>query len=185
MGRSMKIEVRSVKLLWLYRSFLFRKTKFYTNNNELNEIVNGLNIKNRVKRIEYIYDRAVEYINEYYSDDLCQFVDNKCIVQRMTGSSNVNGCCRKCRLLSSKGCFSCNLACKLIYCKTAIGNIKLLSIWKIPVLKCLSIGQRLILRGNFYNTKEEIIKDLNYGLGYWVIKEFWKDIVKNKYRVKG
>lgn len=180
----MKVEVRSIKLLWLYRSFLFKNTKFFTKNHELSEIVNALNIKNRVKRIEYVYDKAVEYINKYYVDDLCRFENNQCIVQRKMGTTNINGCCRKCALLSLKGCSSCNLSCKLIYCKTVIGNIKLLSIWKIPILKCLSIGQKLILRGDFFNSKEEIINDLNYGLGYWVLREFWNDIIKRKYRGK-
>jgi len=180
----MVIDLKSTRLLWLYRSFIFKNTKFFSKNKELETIVNALNIKNRIKRIEYVYEKAIEYINKYYSEDLCKFENNQCIVQRNLGTGHINGCCRTCSLVTSKGCPSNNLSCKLIYCKSALGNIKLLSVWKIPILRCLSIGQRLILRGDFFNTKEEIIKDLNYGLCYWMLKELWKDIRLNKYKVR-
>ena len=157
------IEVKNTKLLFLYRSFLFKFTKFKTNNKELKREVTALNIKNRKQRISYVYDEAIKEINNYYKDDLCQFENGQCIVQRQTGKGNVNGCCRWCPLVTDKGCPSSNLSCKLIYCKTAIKNIKLLRIRDIQILKCLSPLQRLMLKGEFFAVKEDIIKDLYYG----------------------
>ena len=180
----MKIELKNTKLLFLYRSFLFKKVKFETKDKNLKTIVNALNVKKRKDRIEYIYDEAIKYINEYYSDDLCKFENNQCIVQRNTGVDRINGCCRTCKLLGDKGCISVNLACKLIYCKTALGNLKELKIRNIPILKCLSISQRIILKGAFFNTREEVLKELNYGMFYsglrYVKCEILRDVDKFK-----
>lgn len=166
----MKLEVKGTRLLFLYRSFLFRGVEFYSKNKKLKTVVNALNIKNRKERIEYIYDEGVNYINKYYSDDLCQFKDGQCIAQRKDGSGHKNGCCRYCRIVTENGCPSSNLSCKLIYCKTALGNIKLLRLRDIPILKCLSITQRMILKASFYYTREEILKDLNYGIIYSLLR---------------
>ena len=173
---SMKIEVKSTKLLFLYRSFLFKYIMFETKNKELKSIVNALNIKDREQRIEYIYDEGIKYINKYYSDDLCQFENDQCIAQRKSGSKEINGCCRKCPLVTDKGCPSSNLVCKLIYCKTALGNVKLLKFNEIPILKCLSVTQRIVLRGSFFNTREDILKELKCGLIYSVIRMLKKEI---------
>ncbi len=172
------MELRNTKLLFLYRSFLFRLVKFETKNNTLKTIVNALNIKKRKQRIEYVYDEAVKYINDYYKEDLCQFKNNQCIAQRKSNNKKINGCCRVCPLVTDKGCPSSNLACKLIYCKTALKNLKLLKIRDIQVLKCLSIFQRLTLKGSFFQTREEIIKDLYYGPIYSSFKTIFKELSK-------
>lgn len=178
----MKIELKSSKLVFLYRSFLFNGIQFETKNKDLKTIVKALNIKKRKERIVYVYDEAVKFINKYYSEDLCKFENNQCIAQRNLGTGHINGCCRTCHLVTDKGCPSSNLSCKLIYCKTALGNLKLLRLWNIPVLKCLSVFQRLILKGDFFNTKEEVLKDLNYGIIYWMFKEIWKDVTLKFYK---
>jgi len=179
----MLIELKNTKMLFLYRSFLFRFVKFETKDEKLKVIVDALNIKKRKDRIEYVYDEAIKYINKYYSEDLCKFENNQCIAQR-NNNGYTNGCCRKCILVTDKGCPSVNLACKLIYCKTALGNIKLLKLSDIPVLKCLSLCQRVILKGSFFSTREEILKDLNYGLIYSSIRALKKVIQLDLYRLK-
>lgn len=172
------MELRSTKFVFLYRSFLFRIVKFKTNEKELKNIVQALNIKKRKQRIEYVYDEAIKYINEYYSDDLCQFENNQCIAQRKGKKKGKFGCCRECLLVTDKGCPSSNLACKLIYCKTALGNIKLLKLMEIPILKCISLFQRSILKGDFFQTREEIIKDLYYGPVYSSFRICFKELAK-------
>lgn len=166
------IEVKSTRLLFLYRSIIFKCIKFRTNDSKLDNIVMALNIKNKRKRIEYVYDEAICFINGYYTDDLCQFKNNQCIVQRIENSDSINGCCKKCSLVTNKGCPSSNLPCKLIYCKTALGNTKLLKFRNIDILKCLSLEQRIILRGAFLERKEDIIKKMNYGFLYSNFKFF-------------
>ena len=102
------MKLKSTKLLFLYRSFLFRFVKFKTNNNNLKNIVHALNIKKRKTRIEYVYDEAIKYINKYYSDDLCRFKNNQCIAQRKGNKKGSFGCCRNCPLVTDKGCPSSN-----------------------------------------------------------------------------
>lgn len=176
----MKINLKNIKYLFLYQSFLFKKVVFETDDKSLLSIVKALNIKNKLLRIEYIYDEGIKYINNYYSDDLCKFEDNKCIAQRKNGNEYINGCCRKCPIVTDNGCPSSNLVCKLVYCKTALGNIKLLKFNEIPILKCLSIKQRMILRSSFFNTREEILNDLYYGLIYSLIRGLKKEIRLHK-----
>ena len=163
---NMEIVVKNTMLLFLYRSFCFKFVQFKTYNNNLINIVDALNIKNKKKRIEYVYDDAIKYINDYYYEDLCKFENGRCIVQRKNNNDNVNGCCRMCPLVTDRGCPSSNLVCKLVYCKTALGNFKLLKLYQIPILKCLSIRQRIILQASFFCTRDEIIKKLNYGIIY-------------------
>ena len=174
----MKIVLKSDKLVFLYRSFLFKfkGIEFETCDEKLAVIVKALNIKERKERIAYVYDEAIKYINVYYAEDLCRFENNQCIAQRKLGTGHTNGCCRTCHLVTDKGCPSSNLSCKLIYCKTALGDMKLLKLRDIPVLKCMSLFQRMILKGDFFNAREEILSDLNYGVIYWVMKEIYKDI---------
>lgn len=158
------MKIKNTKLLFLYKTIFFKYVKFETNDKNLKIIVETLNIKNRKNRIEYIYNEAINEINKYYWMDLCQFKDDKCVVQRNNNSKTKDGCCRTCPHLGKKGCTSTNLPCKLLYCKTALQNLKLLKIKNIKILKCLSITQRLILKTDYYSTKEEIINDLYYGI---------------------
>ncbi|MBR3898490.1 MAG: hypothetical protein IKJ43_04360 [Bacilli bacterium] len=157
------INIKSTKLLFLYRTFLFKFTKFKTDKEELKNIVNALNKKNKKERYTYIYEETIEALNKYYKDDFCDFQNNQCIAQRKSGSKKINGCCRFCPIVTDKGCPSENISCKLIYCKTSIQNFKLLKLWNVKITKCLSPGRQLILRGNFFITKDEFIKDLYDG----------------------
>ena len=176
----MKIEVKNLNLLFIYRNLKFKNIFFVSKNKDYKEIVNALNLKNKKRRIEYIYDSAIEYINKYYVDDLCKFVNNQCVAQRKNNGKEINGCCKKCHLVTDKGCPSVNLSCKLIYCKTALGNVKELKFSDIPILKCLSYSQRLVLKSSFFNTKESILKDLYYGLIYSTFRSLKSSIFLNK-----
>ena len=159
--------------LFFYKYYHF--TNFTIKNNiksqELTIISNALNIKKRKERITYLYDEAIKYINNYYHEDLCQFVNDQCFVQRARKDNSKYGCCFDCKLVESgKGCPSSNISCKLLYCKPALKNIKKLKIKDIELLRCFSIFQRLTLKIDFYSTREQMIKDLNYGIIYWFLR---------------
>lgn len=183
------MEVKSTKLLFLYRSFLFKFTKFETKDKNLKEIVEALNIKNKKERIEYVYNEAIKVINKYYSKDLCKFKDNKCIAQRKQNRDDLNGCCPNfCLYSSNKGCRTCNIPCKLLYCKTALGNMKALKLRDIVILKTLPKGSIIILKTSYFNSKETILKDLYYGIIIYMLKylyrEFKLDLRMIKYKNK-
>lgn len=151
-----------------YKYYKFTDFNIVNNikNEDIDTINEALNIKNRKKRITYIYDELVKYLNEYYKEDLCKFENDKCFVQR--NNKNKFGCCAECNLVKSgTGCPTSNVSCKLIYCKPALNNIKKLKLTNIPISRCLSIFQRFILRFDVFSTREEIINHLNYGLIAW------------------
>lgn len=180
----MRIKINNTKLLFLYRTFLFRFFTFETDKKDMKAIVNALNIKNRKEKITYIFDEAINVLNKYYSDDLCQFINGKCIVQREKKIDRVNGCCRLCPIVTNKGCPSVNITCKLIYCKRALGNVKLLKLNDIKILKCLSLVQRLIILSDTFSTREEVIRDLYYGPLYSIPRGLFKEIKHFIYRRK-
>ena len=176
----MKIEVRNINLMFLYRMFRIFGCNFYTNDDKYINIVKALNIKSKKERLEYVYDEAIKYINEYYSDDLCQFKNQQCIAQRKQGGKEINGCCKKCSLVTNIGCPSVNLSCKLIYCKTALKNLKKLRFSEIPILRCLTLTQRIILKSSFFNTRENILMDMHKGLIYSVLRSLKMSIFFSK-----
>jgi len=149
--------------LFIYRSFLYRFTYFYIEKDKYNikSIINGLNIKKRYDRCVFVIDEACKYIDNYYKDkNICDFKYGKCINHRIKKLDYVNGCCRKCRLQSSKGCTSKNVACKLFYCKELENKYKLLNEKDVKVLYILSYIQRITLLSDFFSSKEEVAMDL-------------------------
>lgn len=168
------MELKSTKLLFLYRSFLFRFVRFETNDDKLENITAALNIKRRKQRIEFVYDEAIKYINQYYKDDLCQFKDNQCIVQRKNKSDKVNGCCRLCQYQNNKACEVNNLSCKLFYCETALKNVRKLNIDDIDILKVLNKRQRFILKSDYFTKRENVIKDLQQGIIITTVKVVYR-----------
>ena len=181
------MKLKNTRLLFLYRSFAFKFVTFETDDKDLQLIVNALNIKNRKKKIEYIYDESIKIINKYYSKDLCQFKNNQCIAQRKQKSNSINGCCKMCTLVTNKGCPSVNLACKLVYCKTALGNLKKLKMKDIKLLKCLSLKERIILKGSYFEMRDEVINNMYYGIIIFGVKSLIKEIkrdIKTKRLIK-
>lgn len=110
---------RFYRFLPIYRSFLFKFISFELVSDDkydLNKIIMALNIKNRYKRISFIYDSACNLVDDKFLNvkNMCGFNKGQCYAQR--GTNKCNGCCRCCKYQSSKGCTSSNLACKLFFC---------------------------------------------------------------------
>ena len=141
-----------------YRSFLFRFTTFECDNEKVKNIITALNIKNRYKRIEYIYDEACNEIDNFTcGKNMCGFKNGIC------RTKTLNGCCRKCFHLGKKGCTTKNLTCKLFFCNKVCDKFEIIKMDDIKILYVLSLRNRIILRHDFFSTREEVIKDLWYG----------------------
>ncbi len=155
------------KKMKIYNSFLFKNVRFKTNLDDVTciNIVNALNIKNKKNKIEYIYNTACDEIDSFYKDkNICNFnSENKCINQQNHNSPNCNGCCRLCLNQSNNGCTTCNLSCKFFYCDIINKKYKVLKINDISILKLFTLRQRLILKQDFFSTKEQILRDLYIG----------------------
>lgn len=155
-----------MRLLFVYRSFLYRFVHFEISSKkyDVSSIVNALNIKNRKKRIIYIFDAACKTIDNYFADkDYCRFKDGKCLSHRENKVEKVNGCCRMCQYRTGKACPTRNIACKLFYCSSVRKNNDILLFEDVEILKVLSYFQRLILKSDYFSLERDVILDLYYG----------------------
>lgn len=153
--------------IWLYKGIFYKNVNFILKNNTENKsydsVINALNIKKYKKRIEYIYDAICEEIDNYNSANNinCEFKDGQCMVQH--GSSLCNGCCLACPLQTSKGCPSKNVTCKMFVCSEVKKKYNTLKYKDLKVLKCLSLRNNIIIRDNFFVTRESFLNTLYWG----------------------
>lgn len=164
-------KTKLLKYMFLYRSFIFKFTKFETDSKdpELKKIIELLNIKNKYKRIYTTVNEICDYIDNYYKGkNLCKFKNNKCLCHRKKNLNYINGCCRKCFYQSNKGCTTKNVACKMFNC-FYIRNNKTLSYKDIYLLKVLTPIQISILKDDYFRSIKDVSKDLYLG---WFISLF-------------
>ena len=159
------------KKLFLYRSFLFRFTKFKTDSSDADiiMIVEALNIKNKKKRITFVIEKICDCLDELSKGcNDCKFINGKCICHRIKNLDYQNGCCRKCRHQSNHGCTTKNVACKLFTC-SLVKNRKKLSLKDVPISYVLTPSQRLTLSSDYYADIDKVTKDLYYGSLYFFL----------------
>lgn len=135
-------------------------------------IMHAINIKDKFKRYDYIYDTVCGYLDERIKTNYCEFKDNICVKYRNKGSNHENGCCEckgrgRCKYLIDGVCTmkSC-MACKLFTCHT---------------LKKKGITQNIndfVLTRYFFDTKEKDILQFSY----WTPKEIVMDKLMKKIR---
>ena len=139
--------------LFCYKSFLYKNTLFESNidDEEVQNIIKALNIKNKAKRIEFIYDYCCDRIDKYYEGkDLCKFENQQCLNHRIENVPFLNGCCRICSYQGDNGCTTKNMACKLFYCDRIKESNKLMKFSDLKILKLFSLRQRLMAYENFF-----------------------------------
>lgn len=171
-----------IKRIILYKSILYINTEFQVERNQINDklqqIINGLNIKNRYKRITYVYDTACSIIDSNTKGlNVCGFKNNKCYIQQKQNNGKCNGCCRLCKYQNSNGCPTKNLACKLFNCSEVKKRYKTIEYKDLAILKLLSLKNRLIVKSDYFSTREEVLKDLYaYTLTYSILRIFFRSI---------
>lgn len=150
-----------------YAGFRYLQTEFQIGINNANydvdDVIKALNIKNRYKRIQYIYDAACDLIDQYNKKNgiQCQFCNGRCSDERH--SKRLNGCCCHCPYQSSQGCTTRNLSCKLYFCEYMKEHYQPISMDDLHLLKLLSRSQQAILRENVFTKRETAIKLLYVG----------------------
>lgn len=165
-----------LRKLSIYKSILHYNTIFVVkndiNDNMINYIINALNIKNRKKRVTYIYDNSCKLIDDNNKNiNICGFKDNKCYIQRKLKNGKCNGCCRKCLYQTKEGCPTKNLACKLFNCSEVTSRYNTLKYNDLKILKLLSLKNRIIIKSDYFSTREDVLKDLYaYTLTYSTLR---------------
>lgn len=171
-----------IKRIILYKSILYINTEFQVKgcqvNDRIQQIIKGLNIKNRCKRITYVYDTACNIIDSNTKGlNICGFKNNKCYIQQKQNNGKCNGCCRLCKYQTSNGCPTKNLACKLFNCSEVKKRYKTIEYKDLAILKLLSLKNRLIVKSDYFSTREEVLKDLYaYTLTYSILRIFFRSI---------
>lgn len=171
-----------IKRIILYKSILYINTEFQVKgcqvNDKIQQMINGLNIKNRYKRITYVYDTACSIIDSNTKGlNICGFKNNKCYIQQKQNNGKCNGCCRLCKYQNSNGCPTKNLACKLFNCTEVKKRYKTIEYKDLAILKLLSLKNRLIVKSDYFTTREEVLKDLYaYTLTYSILRIFFRSI---------
>ena len=166
----------------IYKSILYCNTLFVVKNNIKNQmidyIINALNIKNRKKRIVYIYDSSCELIDDNTKNiNICGFKNNKCYVQRKIKNGKCNGCCRKCLYQTNEGCPTKNLACKLFNCSEVRKRFDAITFDDLKLLKLFSLKNRLVIQSDFFVRREDVLKDLYaYTLTYSGIRIIYHQV---------
>lgn len=143
------------------------------------EIEHALTIVDIKERYEYIYDAVCDYLdNKFTENNYCDFIDDKCVVNRKPTSKNkCMGCCysfyidwlmnmcdkKLCQHfdLIEKKCTTKCLPCKLYTCLHLEKQGVYFSIYNFPGLnKIFTKNQMWVLRNNCFKTKEQIIERL-------------------------
>lgn len=171
-----------IRKLNLYKSLLYLNTEFQlneqTNNSKVLQIIKGLNIKNRRKRITYVYDTACNIIdNNIKGLNICGFKKNKCYIQQIKNNGKCNGCCRLCKYQNSNGCPTKNLARKLFNCSEVKKRYKTIEYKDLDILRILSPKNRLIVKSDYFSTREDVLKDLYaFTLTYSILRVISRNI---------
>lgn len=157
-----------LKKLPAYRSLLYRFTKFSIDSavhkEELQDLQEALNIKNRRKRISFLYDRACDIIDEYnakHGVSCCYSSEGIC--EDPKHQKKKNGCCFLCYLQSPSGCPTRNLSCKLYFCDHMCKKYRPLTMDDIDLLRMFSWSEREIIKSNVFIKRETYIDLLCLG----------------------
>ena len=176
------IEINNNKdLKLIYKTILYNNVLFDTTNNKLKELVKALNIKNKKERIMYVYDSCCNKIDNYSKNkNMCGFKNNKCYTQQHKDCKYKNGCCRKCIYQSPNGCTTSNLTCKLFNCSEVKKRFKVIEYQDLELLKLLSTRQRVIIKHDYFSSREEVLTDLYIGsITIFVVRLIYRYIRKN------
>ena len=167
----------------LIKKFIKYKDKYNTiviNTNDL-DIINSIKaiyIEDKYKRNEFIYEELCNILDDKWNKyNPCQFCNNKCIASRNNYmDKEYNGCCysfkrkrfgkvnkKPCiHLKDDKTCDTKNISCKLFTCIYLRKNTNFKTNYEDYIMLKLFFNkkERLIIKYNFFKTKEEILKKL-------------------------
>lgn len=173
-----------LKRINIYKSILYYNTLFEVKNNinerNIDYITNALNMKNRKKRIEYVYDQSCKLIDwKNKGINICGFENGKCWVQRKIKNGKCNGCCRKCIYQTSNGCSTKNLSCKLFNCTEVRSRYNVIRYNDLKLLRLLSKKNQIIIKSDYFSKREGVLKDLySYSLIYSTFRIFYR-LIRN------
>lgn len=157
----------NIKLLFKYENKLYEKPDDNLDRyNRYLEVIEVFNIKDKRKRLSYIYDNVCAYFDrDMREKNYCEFENGTCIANRLGKSVHSdNGCCYRkrqlCKFLTNEGCINPNPTCKIFMCSylNKVKKVPNYSTKKLLITSCLlnSKGHDFFKR-NYFITKDEFI----------------------------
>ena len=148
---------------------------------DIKKALYAISIKDERQRITYLYDEIFSYLDNIWKENNpCNFCNNRCVASiKGKTAHKENGCCysfdysknpfklteneKICKYLKEdKTCATQNISCKLFVCrylrKNNIFNIDLNKIFLVNAF--FNKHKKLVLKENFFVSKEEIINKL-------------------------
>lgn len=165
----LRLKAGKVKFKLEYNNKLYDK-EIKTDNKEVRQIsllVEALNIKNKNKRLEFIYDKSCDLLDDdFYGKNICEFKKDKCLKNRKNKELGGGCCCDSnhltmCPYLTNKGCSIRCLACKFHICSELRKKGYRYNMNDIYLLRyLLNWKQKIMVYNDFFMTKEEVLKDI-------------------------
>lgn len=150
-----------------------------TNDEDIINSFKAIEIKDKVKRNEFIYDTICDMLDKKWNKaSPCKFCNNRCIASRNNYmDKEYDGCCysfkrkrigkvkkEKCiHLKDDKTCDTKNISCKLFTCNYLKKNKLFNTSFDDYLLLKLFYNkkEKLIIKYNFFKTREEVLNKLN------------------------
>ena len=139
-----------------------------TNKELLNNMINiktAINIKDKYKRYEFIYDIICNDLDKKINTNYCEFKNDICIRDRQKNNNHKNGCCEcagrgKCKYLIDSTCTLGNcMACKLFTCKALRKKGIVHNLNDYPLIKYFFTNKQKRILEFSYWTPREIVLD--------------------------
>ena len=132
------------------------------------ELESILKIEDRETRYREAYDYICDYFdNKMRENNYCDFIDGKCIANRLNKSvNNVDGCCynRKeglCHHLVNGVCQNRNVSCKLFMCEYLEKQGVKFALEEVDITKRVFNKKQIRkLKKYYFKEKNEVIKKL-------------------------
>lgn len=166
-----KVKLNNKTVYFFLSSEYFNYVKFIECSVEL------FNIVKKSERIEKIYDRTCEYLDDVViKNNICEFKDDRCLVKRNTNC--LIGCCQHfkhwkigmlfetklyvCEYQRNKSCATKCLSCKMFMCdevqkkgyRFTVNNV-------LTIKRYFNVIQKIISITTFYTSREKFLKKLN------------------------
>lgn len=138
--------------------------------------LNACKIREKKKRIEYIYMSACKYLdNEFINNNICEFSNDICLGKKKY--SMKNGCCHEykmknilypkdiqlCKYQKDKHCTADCLGCKVYVCDEVKKKGYKYTYYNVPLIRYFfNAKQKIIIRCSLFKNKEQILKKLYF-----------------------
>lgn len=171
----------------LYKGKYYEKDDTNIKIREVIQLVEALNIKDKNKRLSYIYNRACDFLDiTFYEKNACKFKNNKCLHDRKD-KDKCDGCCRSfcgthCKYLKNHRCEVRCLACKFHICRELTKLGYKYRVNDILVLKyLLNFRQKVIVYLDYFMSEEEVLADVRKNnIILWALKKEKDKFIRDK-----